>query len=130
MRLYFKTIPNNIKTSVLPKPHITNSILLYSSTGIYESDYKVIVSDGDIEEYTINDEVFIKDTSTYSKTKVYRIPFDHIKLEQKICTYLISDKLKLVIIYSNDTIYNIYFESDNIDYVLSLIKDTLIYINK
>jgi hypothetical protein len=130
MRLYFKTIPNNIKTALLPKPHITNSIILYSPTGIYESDYKWKVSDGDIEEYTINNEVFLKDTSSYTKTKVYRIPFDHMKLEQKRCTYLISDRLKLVIIYSNDTIYNIYFESDNIDNEVSLIKDTLLYINK
>jgi len=130
MRLYFKTIPNNIKTALLPKPHITNSIVLYSPTGIYESDYKLMVSDGNIEEYTINDELFMKDTSTYTKTKVYRIPFDHMKLEQKRYLYLISDILKLVIIYSNDTIYNIYFESDNIDNEVSLIKDTLLYINK
>jgi hypothetical protein len=130
MRLYFKTIPKKIKTSLLPKPHITNSIFLYASTGMYESDYRVIGSDGDIEEYTINNEIFIKDTSTYTKIKVYRIPFDHMKLEQQKYTYLISDILKLVIIYSNDTIYNIYFESEHIDSEVSLIKDTLIYINK
>ena len=130
MRLYFKTIPKNIKITRLSKPHIMNSIILYSPIGIYESDYKIVVSDGSIEEYTINNEIFIKDSSTYTKTKVFRIPFDHMKLEQKKYTYLISNILKLVIIYSNDTIYNIYFETENIDKELALIKDTLIYINK
>lgn len=130
MRLYFKTIPKHIKTTGFSKPHITNSIMLYSSIGIYESDYKLVVSDGSIEEYTINNEIFIKDTSTYTKIKAFRIPFDHMKLELTKYTYLISKILKLVIIYSKDTIYNIYFETDNIDKEFALIKDTLIYINK
>jgi len=130
MRLYFKNIPTNLKLYVLPKPHIINSILLYSLNGIYESDYKVTVSDGNIEEYTINNDIFIKDTSTYTKTKIYRIPFNHMKLCQQKHTYLISPILKLVLIYNNATLYNIYFESDNIDSDLNLIKDTLIYINK
>jgi len=130
MRLYFKTIPPNIKTTSLSKPHITKSIILYSSTGIYESDYKRIVSDGSIKEYTIHNELFIKDTSTYTKVKVFRIPFEHMKLDLTKYTYLISKTLKLVIIYNNDTVYNIYFEAENIDNELSLITDTLIYINK
>ena len=119
-----------MNTTCFSKPHITNSIILYSSIGIYESDYKIIISDGSVEEYTINNVLFIKDTSTYTKVKVFRIPFEHMKLEQKKYTYLIAKILKLVIIYSNDTIYNMYFETENIDKELPLIKDTLIYINK
>lgn len=130
MKLYFKTIPKHIETKHLTRPHIRNTILLYSSTGIYESDYKRVVTDNSIEDYTINKVHFIKDTSTYTKTKVYRIPFDHIKLEVQTYSYVISSALKLVILYSNDVIYNIYFETDTIDTCLPLIKDTLVCINK
>ena len=128
MKLYFKTIPKNIITAHLPKPSISNTTILYSSTGIYESDYKLVISDNKVEEYTFNNIIFIKDTSTYTKTKVYRIPFEHIKLELARYCYFISKTLKLVVIYRTDTIYNIYFETDNLDAVLSLIKDSLLLI--
>lgn len=128
MKLYFKTIPTNITTCQFSKPSISNIIILYSSTGIYESDYKLIVSDKSVEEYTFNNVLFIKDESTYTKTKVHRIPFEHMKLELTKYSYFLSKTLKLVIMYRNDTVYNIFYETNHLNTDLALIKNSLLFI--
>ena len=82
MRLYFKTLPQNIKTTSLSKPHITNSTILYSDTGIYESDYKITILDGNIEECNINNEIF--ESIAFNEVTLMRTSYQAAKLKINI----------------------------------------------
>ena len=117
MRLYLDSLPSKIHFDDLEQ-YKRNSIdehFLISREGIYKvSNNNILLqtlSDSTFRDYTIADNNFILDNSSYSYDKFSKIPFDHSNVKKTIDIFSLSDKSKnkLVIEYQN-AISDIYFD--------------------
>ena len=118
MRLYLETLPRKINKDNLEqyKRNTVTENLLLSNEGIFKITSNNIllqkINDSTFRDYTIADNNFILDNSSYSYDKFSKIPFDHSNVKKTIDIFSLSDKSKnkLVIEYQKNAISDIYFD--------------------
>lgn len=119
MKIYFKDLTKiDIKEIQDYKISSTKSKKLFSDEGIFVIDNdiykKELIKDGIVTNKTIGNTELMLDTSdTYYETE-YKIPYNHIKVDLTKDVYVLRNKaiIKLNLVYLNDNIYDLYFETD------------------
>ena len=119
MKIYFKNVPQ-LKISEL-KQYRTNTvktIKILSDEGIFvleNNKYKKeLINDGIISYEKLHDIDFVTDTSSIYYDNEYKIPYNHYKINSTLESYCLRNKaiVKLNLVYVNDDIYDLYFETD------------------
>ena len=101
MRLYLETLPRKINKDNLEqyKRNTVTENLLLSNEGIFKITSNNIllqkINDSTFRDYTIADNNFILDNSSYSYDKFSKIPFDHSNVKKTIDIFSLSDKSKI-----------------------------------
>ncbi len=124
MRLYFETLPRKINKDNLEqyKRNTITENLILSNEGIFKITNNNIltkkISDSTFRDYSIADNKFVLDNSSYIYDKCNKIPFEHTNIKKNIDIFSLNEKSKnkLVIEYLKNDVADIYFDiNDNPD---------------
>lgn len=118
MRLYFEDLPRKINKDNLEqyKRNVVIENLILSNEGIFKITNNSIlfktINDSTFREYTIANNKFILDNSSYNYDKFNKIPFNHSNIKKYINIFSLNEKSKnkLVIEYIKNNISDIYFD--------------------
>ena len=121
MRLYFETLPHKINKDNLEqyKRNTITENLILSNEGIFKITNNSIlmkkINDSTFREYTIANNKFVFDNSSFSYDKFNKIPFDHSNIKKNIDIFSLNEKSKnkLVIEYLKNNVSDIYFDIDD-----------------
>ena len=122
MKIYFNNIKKNIDLDKLLQceKYINYYKMLYSEDGIFKitdnNICKIHIIDYPITNLSISGINMLIDKTIISYEKdVKTIPLNHKLFDLKEEKYKLENNVMLIILYLNDTIFNNYFETDNIN---------------